>query len=330
MKIVITDYPEVLTRNVEYEKALLQSSLPDARICVVPYLTRRLWLEQVADADGIITAFLTIDEEIMKQMPALRCISVNASGYDNIAVEAASERKIIVAAVREYCTQEVAEHTLALMLALGRRLKHYSFRIDREKQWRYTSASGIKRMEGQTLGICGYGRIGSAVAKRAAALGMHIIAYSPHISAERAREEGVEAVDKRTLLERSDVITNHMAQTAANYHFFDQKAFRQMKRQPIFINVGRGGAVDEAALCEALELGYISAAGLDVLESENPVLETNPLVGRENVILTPHAAFYSEDSIRLLQEISCRNLVSALQGEYDQMEWFVNQINVRG
>lgn len=326
VKIVITDYPKVLERDLDYEVALLQEHLPEAEIQIVEYREQEEWLEKVKGASGILTAFLNIDGSVMDKLPELKCISVNASGYNTIAVEEAAGRNIKVAAIQEYCTQEVAEHTMMLMLALTRGVKHYTHDIDVEKRWQYTSLSGVRRIEGQTLGICGYGKIGRAVAKRARAFGMNVIAYSPSISEDQARQYGIELVDKETLLRRSDVISNHMAQSAANYHFFDAVAFQRMEKSPVFINVGRGSAVDEVALCEALDKGYISAAGLDVLDSENPILEGNPLVGRENVIITPHAAFYSEDSMKALQEISCMNLIHVLKGEYEQVHRIVNEL----
>lgn len=167
MKIVISDFPKVLKRNVEYEEQLLQKLLPDAKICLVEYWQKEQWLKTVKDADAILTAFIRIDGEMMDAMPNLKCIVLNASGYDNVDLTAASARHIAVVPIREYCTQEVAEHALSLMLALSRGLKHYEHDIDVEKKWQYTSLKGLRRIDGQTLGIAGFGKIGKAVAKRA-------------------------------------------------------------------------------------------------------------------------------------------------------------------
>ena len=325
MKIVISDFPKVLKRNVEYEEQLLQKLLPDAKICLVEYWQKEQWLKTVKDADAILTAFIRIDGEMMDAMPDLKCIVLNASGYDNVDLTAASARHIAVVPIREYCTQEVAEHALSLMLALSRGLKHYEHDIDAEKKWQYTSLKGLRRIDGQTLGIAGFGKIGKAVAKRAQAFGMHVIAYSPYSRPEEAEQFDVEFVSKEELFARSHIITNHMAMSADNQSFFDWEAFSQMKQKPIFINVARGGAVDEEALVRALDEGLLLGAGLDVLSSESPNLKNCPLTGRENVIITPHAAFYSEDSLRALQDISCNNLVHYLKGEYDAVHWIANQ-----
>ena len=264
LKIVITDYPKVLQRDISYEIELFKKNLPNVEVLVTEYTDKEAWIRKVQDAD-------------------------------------------------------------ALIFALSRGIKHYEHQIDENRKWDYNSLSGLRRISGQTLGICGYGKIGRMVAEKARALGMKVIAWSPHLTCARAEREEIEVVDKEALFKRSDIITNHMAQSIENYHFFDQSAFEKMERAPLFINVGRGEAVDEAALVNALDKGLIRGAGLDVLESENPDLEKNPLRNRENVILTPHAAFYSQDSMRALQVISCMNLIYFLKGEYEAVQWLVNE-----
>ena len=277
MKIVITDYPKVLSRDLQYEKNRITAVLEDAEITVVPYEKRSQWLQQVRDAAALLTAFLPLDGAAMDEMPNLKCIALNASGYDNVDVAEATRRGIAVIPIEEYCTQEVAEHTIALLLALARGLKHYEHEIDREHRWEYASLSGLHRLCGQKLGIAGFGKIGK-----------------------------------------------HMAVDAHAVPFFDEMAFRSMRRQPFFLNVGRGAAVEEEALVHALDMGWIKGVGLDVLASEEPELESNPLVGRENVILTPHSAFYSVESLRALQDISCDNVAYFLKGEYEKVHRIIN------
>ena len=325
MKIVISDFPEALQRNIQYEAAYIKSRLPQAEIAVVEYRQEEKWLSEVADADALLTAFLRIDGKKLDAMPKLRCIVLNATGYDNIDVAAASERRIAVIPIQEYCTREVAEHTMALMLALERGLKQYISRVDVEKRWQYGLADKPQRIEGQTLGIDGFGKIGRAVAKRAQAFGMKVIVYSSHGSREEEELYQVRFVTREELLAESDVISNHMIQREENRCFFNQQAFGQMKKCPIFINTARGGAVDEEALEKALEEGLVRGAGLDVLESEAPDLSTSPLINRNNVIITPHAAFYSEASMKDLQEISCQNLCCFLLGKKQRVKWIVNE-----
>ena len=254
----------------------------------------------------------------MKRTPGLKMISEMGTGYNNIDVEAATGLGIKVSHVREYCTTEVAEHTLALMLALARNLKRYQYGIEKKKEWKYDDADTI-RLSGMTLGIFGFGRIGKAVAVRAAAFGMQIIAYDPCLTPETAKEYGIRSVTAQEVLEQSDIITNHMILTAETTGYFNRERFCRMKKKPIFINVARGGSVVEEDLKQALEEGWISGAGLDVLSSEEPDLESSPFLNDDRVILTPHAAFYSAQSMRDLQRLSVQNMIYFFQGDQDKM-----------
>lgn len=314
MKIIITDFPDVLKREIDYERRLIKENLPNAEVEVVSFSDREQWIEKVRNADAILTAFIKIDGKIMDQIPNLKCIVLNASGYDSINIKDAADRGIAVIPVAEYCTQEVADHTMALILALERGLKHYEADIDDEKRWQYSTLPAVHRIEGQTLGICGFGKIGKAVAERARAFGLKVIVYSPHCTDETARQYGIERTGIDELLERSDIISNHMSQSDENYHFFNEDKFRRMIRKPFFINVSRGSAVDEKDLVSALDQKMIAGAGIDVLQDENPDLRQCGLTNRENVIVTPHAAFYSIESLRDLQTISCMNLVKFFSG----------------
>lgn len=336
MKIYITDYPGVLNRDTDYEKNRILSALKDAEdgnsvitnteVDVISYTDREEWLKKVADADALLTAFIPIDADIINKIPNLKCIVQNASGYENIDLETATERGIAVIPIEEYCTLEVAEHTFALILALARGLKHYGQDIDNNHKWQYSSITNLHRLAGMKIGIAGYGKIGKQVGKLATAFGMEVLVYSPTGKNINTPDSPVNFVTKEQLFQESDVITNHMAVGKDHYKFFNYEAFKAMEKHPIFINVGRGVAVDETALIRALDEGLLSAAGLDVLESENPDLSTNPLVARENVIITPHSAFYSEESLKALQDISCDNLTYYLKGETEKVHRIVNDV----
>ena len=155
---------------------------------------------------------------------------------------------------------------------------------------------------------------------------MRILVYSPTGKTINKEAYPVQFVSAEEFFEKSDIITNHMAIGKEHYHFFNEEAFRKMKRCPLFINVGRGAAVEEAALLKALQNGWIRGAGLDVLESEMPELKKTGLTGREQVILTPHSAFYSEESLRALQDISCDNLIYFFKGEWNKIHYIVNKL----
>ncbi len=311
MKVVICDYKDVLDRELEYEKNIIKNGIKDVDISVYEYNgDNEEFIKEIEDADAILTAFLDIDKDVINKCKNLKCISINAVGYDTVDLEAARKNNIMVCAIEEYCTQEVAEHTLALILSLNRGIKHYINDIDNKNVWKYQSITGLRRLEGQTLGVYGFGSIGRAVAKRAQGFGINVVAVDPYISQEFADKYGVKIVDSNYIIENADIISNHMNQNNSNNNLFNLEEFKKMKKNPIFINVGRGSCVNEEDLLIALERNYIRGAGLDVLEAENPDIKNNKLVKRENVIITPHAAFYSETSMRELQRISCENIVN--------------------
>lgn len=326
MKVVITDYPDVLGRDLPYETGILQNGLPGAEIRVYPYdgEKRAELYETISDADAILTAFLPLDKEALDRAPRLKCVAFNATGYDFIDYEEACRRNIAIIPIGEYCTWEVADHTLALILALSRGLKHYIGEIDVRRRWQYYSITGLRRLDGCTLGIFGFGKIGRAVAARAKGFGLNILACDPRLTSEEAQTLGVAPATAEEIWERADIVSNHMNQTERNRRLFCMETFRKMRKKPIFINCGRGGSVAQEDLVRALDEGLVSGAGLDVLEEEAPDLARCGLTNRENVIITPHAAFYSETSLRELQRISCENLVYYLNGDYDKVFKIVN------
>lgn len=325
MKIVICDYEDVLIRDIDYEKKLISDKLKDSEIIVYPYNgDKSEFREIIKDADGIITAFLDLNKEILDKAQSLKCISINAVGYDNVDIKFAKKKGIGVCAISEYCTQEVADHTLALILTLSRGIKHYINDIDNKKIWQYQSITGLRRLEEQILGIFGLGKIGRAVAKRALAFGMKVTAYDPFVEEKIAEEIGVKINDAEYIFENADIISNHMSQGSDNQEFFNIEKFKRMKKAPLFINVARGMSVNEEDLIEALDNGYISGAGLDVLKNENPNLGQNKLIKRENVIITPHSAFYSDTSMKELQRISCENLTNYLNGKLEKVNKIIN------
>lgn len=329
MRILISDYAEELNRQLEYEKNLLiegfkREGITDVEVCLYKYKDEEDFLREIKDFDVLLTAFVPVNKRVLEAATKLKCISVNATGYGNVDVDEATKRNIAVCNVREYCTKEVAEHTMALMLSMLRMLKHYGKEIEKGV-WNYGSAPEIERISGKTLAIFGFGRIGQAVAKRAKAFDMNVIAVDPFLPKEIAYNLGVTLVSKEEALKNADIISNHMNQTAENRSYFSSEEFKSMAKKPYFLNVGRGECVDEAALIEALDKGFIKGAALDVLKDENPDLEKCALTKFENVYLTPHAAFYSQTSIKELQRISCENIIYYMTGKYDKVFAIVNK-----
>ncbi len=319
MKYALYDLPDAFNRDIDYEIALIREAFPDCRVITVKQTGDvKRDAANLEGVDGVVTGYGDFTAELMKRVPGLKMISEMGTGYNNIDVEAATKLGIKVSHVREYCTTEVAEHTLALILALARNLKRYQYSIEKYKEWKYDDVDTI-RLSGMTMGIFGFGRIGKAVAARAKAFGMQIMAYDPYLTFEIAKEYGIRSATEQEVLEQADIITNHMILTEETTDYFNRERFSKMKRTPIFINVARGRSVVEEDLKQALQERWISGAGLDVLSSEEPDLNCCSFLNNDRVILTPHSAFYSAQSMRDLQRLSVQNMIYFFQGDTDKM-----------
>lgn len=183
------------------------------------------------------------------------------------------------------------------------------------------------RRAGQVMGIAGLGRIGQSVARKAQAFDMEVIAYDPFLPPAIAENLGVKLVDFDTLLAESDVLSLHMNLTEENYHMFNKEAFMKCKKHPIIVNEGRGPLICDEDLVWALDNGYIRGAALDMVESEDPNLNTCPLVGRDDVLLTPHSGYYSDTSNYLVAKLSMDNALYYVAGEYDKVKSIRNGVN---
>ena len=257
------------------------------------------------DADAIITvgSLRPVPQNIIEQLETCRLISNTQIGYDSIDTAAAAERGILVTNVPDYCVGEVSDHAMALILACTRKVVHLD-RAVKKGQWGL-SASGIEiqqrlwptmtQLEGQTLGLFGFGRVARALVPKARGFGLRVIAHDPYIAPEVARQMGVETVDWKSLLHESDFISIHAALTAETKRIFGHDAFQEMKPTACLINTARGGFVDEAALCQALKEGALAMAALDVMDPEPPDPD-NPLFTLDNFISTAHSAFFSPAS----------------------------------
>jgi D-3-phosphoglycerate dehydrogenase len=325
MKIVITDFPDSMMPSHDIESKILKEGLPGCEIVIYPFTGDKNELySKVKDADAILTGFLPVDRAFMEAAPKLKQVSINATGYDNVDLPLATKRGIGVSPVGEYCTEDVAEHAVACMTALAKNLKHYMADIDKRHIWKYDSVPALMRLEEMTLGIFGFGKIGRCFARKAIGLGMKVIAYDPFLDPALAKEINVPLVSKDEIFERANVISNHMALCESSKNMFNAEAFGKMKQKPIFLNMGRGPSLVESDLIDALDKGLLHGAALDVLANESPDLENHPLVNRENVIITPHAAFYTTTSILRLQEVSSQNIVHYLKGNRDLVFKLVN------
>lgn len=271
------------------------------------------------EADAIVTDYVPFDRAVLEQLERCRIISVAATGWDCVDVRAAAERGIRVCAIGEYCTDEVADHTLALLLALNRKLFAYHRQVQDGHSWRWNEVRGVRRLADQTLGLVGFGRIGEAVCRRARGFRLRVLACDPRITAETAERAGARRVEFDELLEESDILSLHCNLDATNRGLINRSAFARMHRRPLLLNVARGGLVVEADLVAALDQGQVAGAALDVLAEDSPDLARHPLAGRDDVLLTPHVAFYSESALADLRRISAENVRAFVEGRPDRV-----------
>ncbi len=317
MRIVFAEMPEAAGRDLSIERRELPGGAE------VATHTHRGDADALAaacrGAAAILTDYVPFDRAMLGRLEGCRIISVAATGWDCVDVAAAAERGIAVAAVGEYCTDEVADHTLALLLALERRLRDYDRQVQADHSWRWNDVQGIERLAGRTLGLVGFGRIGQAVCRRARGFGLTVIACDPRVDAETIRRHGAEPASFADVLARADILSLHSNLDAGSRGLVDRAAFAKMRRRPALINVARGGLVVEADLVAALDAGLVRGAALDVLAEDSPDLGHHPLVGRRDVLLTPHVAFYSESAMNDLRRLSAANIRAFLEGRPDDV-----------
>jgi len=241
------------------------------------------------------------------------------TGVDIVDVEAATRHDVLVTNVpNEWCENEVADHAMALLLAVARKITVYD-RATRSGTWQWQSGAPIHRLRGSVLGLLSFGAIARAVAARAAGFGMRITAHDPFVSAEDIAAAGAEAVSFDELVTESDCLVIQAPLTSETHHLFDEVQLRRMKPTAILINTARGPIVDDRALQRALTEGWIAGAGLDDIEEEPAKVRdwraNNPLFGLDNVVITPHAAYYSEEAISTVRNFAAEEVVRVLTGQ---------------
>jgi D-3-phosphoglycerate dehydrogenase len=268
---------------------------------------------QVArDADAVLVTYAKITAEMISQMTRCRIIARFGIGVDNVDIPAATKAGIVVTRVPDYCIDEVSDHTMALLLALARKIPFANSRAH-AGHWEMPAVVPIYRLRGSVLGLVGFGRIPRLVAPKAKAFGLKVISYDPLVSRETMNRAGVERVEFSDLVSVSDHISIHAPLLPETDHLFNASIFCKMKPTAYLINTARGPIVDEQALAQALDRGHLAGAALDVLSHEPP--SASPLFGRENVILTPHMSFYSAESLIDLQRKAAEEVVRVLSGD---------------
>ena len=261
------------------------------------------------DVDAILACWAPITAKVIDASPNLRVISRIGIGLDNIDIPHATKRGIPVTNVPVYCNDEVAEHTLAMLLSMARNIAFFHQRT-KSGEYDLQAAPAMHRVAGQTLGIIGLGNIGRALAQKANALGLRVIAAS---RSQTNQSTDCEIVSLDELLAQSDFVSINVALVPETNHLMNAAAFAKMKRTAAIINTSRGPVVDNGALLEALDSGQIAGAALDVFDPEPPDL-SDPLYKHERVIATPHAAFLSVESLISLRTQAAKNALDVLSG----------------
>lgn len=313
-KVVITDYDY---GDVDIERAILEPV--GAEITALQAKSEEDLFDAVADCSAIINQYARVGAATISRTTRCKLIARYGVGVDIVDVEAATAKGILVTNVRDYCTEEVADHAIAMWLTLARKLPLYD-RATRKGVWQWQTGAPIQRLSGQTMGIVSFGKIGRAIAARAKGFGVDLIVYDPFVSGETIAEFGARPVDKDNLIAASDFIIMQAPMNKDTRHFLSEREFRMMKPHAIVINTGRGPTIDNKALYRALSEGWIAAAGLDDPEEE-PAKRArwdpahNPIFTLPNVIVTPHAAYYSEQSIRQARETAASEVARVLSGQ---------------
>jgi D-3-phosphoglycerate dehydrogenase len=265
------------------------------------------------DADAVLVTYAKLPGELLRQFRRCKAIGRFGLGVDNIDLPAAKELGIAVNYVPDYCLREVSDHAMALLLALARKIP-FSNKLVQSGRWEVPPIVPLRRLEGRLLGLIGFGNIPRALAPKAQAFGLKVLAHDPFVGKDDLDRAGVEGVSFDDLLGRSDFISVHAPLTPATRGLINAAAFAKMKKGALLINTARGPLVEEGALVMALDSGKLGGAALDVVATE-PLAKDSLLLGRDNVILTPHTAFYSVEALEELQTKCASDVARVLSGE---------------
>jgi D-3-phosphoglycerate dehydrogenase len=270
-------------------------------------------LSVARDADAILVTYAKLPGELLRQLTRCKAIGRFGLGVDNIDLPAAAQLGITVTYVPDYCMQEVSDHAMALLLALVRKVP-LSNKLVQSGRWEVPPIVPIHRLSGRVLGLVGFGNIPRTLAPKAQAFGLKVVTHDPYVLTDAPAKAGVEGVSFDALLGMSDFVSIHAPLMPATRGLFNAGVFAKMKKGAVLINTARGPLVDEDALIAALDSGHLGGAALDVVVTE-PLTRDSKLLGRDNVILTPHTAFYSVEALNELQTKCASDVARVLSGE---------------
>ena len=309
-KVLITDY---VWPTTDPEETVLREEA-DAEAVVAPDGSEETLISLAGDVDAIMTCFAQVTPNVLRAAPNCAAVGRFGVGVDNIAVDTATELGMAVTYVPDYCVDEVSDHVMALLLAFNRRIVLFDNSVKNEGWGSVPLTMRMMRLQGKTLGVIGFGRIGQAVAQKALAFGFRVLAYDPYMTAEQCALRGARKVeDMDAVLRESDFVTLHSPLNEETRGLIGARELDMMKSEAFLINCARGPLIDEGALYDALTGGGIAGAGLDVMEDNHPPSD-HPLLGLDNIIITPHVAFFSQEATLELEQRAAREVAYVLTG----------------
>ncbi|MBT2567153.1 C-terminal binding protein [Arthrobacter sp. ISL-85] len=307
--------PRILITDYEFESISQEQAVADANgveLVRANCRTEDDVLEAAADVDGLIVQYAPITERVLKNLPRLKAVSRYGVGVDTVDVQAATECGVVVSNVPDYGVEDVSDHAVALALTLARGIPDLDRGV-RSGQNLLDTVKPLRRFSSQTFGVIGLGLIGAATAAKAKALGFRALGYDPLHTPGTTTKEGIEVVTLEELLAASDVVSLHVPLNKHTHHLINARTLGQFKAGATIVNTCRGGVIDTAALVDALKNGKLQAAGLDVFEEE-PLPLNSALLDLDRVVLTPHTAWYTEESSDELKRRTAENVVDACLG----------------
>ncbi len=297
--------------NLDTERAIIEPlgySLIDGNALSEPELQ-----EACRTAAAVLTDYFRCDAPRIAQLDQCKVICQYGVGYDMIDVDTATSAGIYVTCTPDYCVEELADHTMALLLSVARRIVRYD-QLVRSGRWDYNDGMPIRRLSSCTLGLLGFGRAARAVAERACGFGLRLAAHDPFVDRDMFRAANVTENSLEELLRGADILSLHLPLTAETHHLIGAKELAQLRDGAIVVNTARGGVIDQIALQAELASGRLAGAALDVLEEEPP-RSTDPLLDCQNTVLTPHAGFLSVESLESVQQQATEEVARVLNGD---------------
>ena len=306
--VVVTDSP---FPSLDPARKALEEA--NAEVVQAPSSSEEDIIKAAENADAILVTYAKLNENILRSLKKCKAIGRFGIGVDNIDLVVAGELGISVNYVPDYCLDEVSDQAMAMIISMARKIPQ-SNKLVQSGRWEMPAVVPMYRLRGKTVGLIGFGNIPRLMTPKAQAFGFNVIASDPYAPKELFEKYGVESVSMDELYERSDFISVHAPLLPETKGLVNKDAFKKMKDTAIIVNTARGPLINEKDLIEALDMNEIGGAGLDVVETE-PLPKNSPLIGRDNVILAPHTAFYSVEALEELQTKAASDVARVLNGE---------------